>query len=205
MSDIDEILQELEKKPTKKPKNVAWIGIVFADLVFALLDAGSGLGVAYLTSVWYYGVVVFFAGIIPLVMWQKLYTNAYAADAQKTASLWGGGLAVVSVVMVAVGVGILRFTTNAAWVEGGLVAMLVVTIAIHGLIAAYYYYSDEEISETQKSTQMVGRAARKIIRYKTAEKVLYANRKAVGERKRVSGAYSSEAVDKVLDEDNTPN
>jgi hypothetical protein len=201
MSEIDEILEAIEdKRPEKKPSNHIWLAILFSDLVFFALDFGSGLGVYWLTKVWYYGLVVFLAGIVPLILHQKLYTRPYASPEQKTASMVGIVLSILSVLVVAVLLAAVRFmVTESMWIiEAALAVSLVALAFSHACITFYYYYKDEEIREEQKTTQMIARGARNIRRIETAHKVANAKRAEVAKKHEFEGKFSPEVLAKIL-------
>lgn len=201
MNEIDEILEAIdEKRPEKKPSNHIWIAIVFSDLVFFALDFGSGLGVYWLTKVWYYGLIVFLAGIIPLLIHQKLYTRPYASPEQKTASMVGIVLSILSVLAVAVFLAAVRFmVADSVWIiEAGLAVSLVTIAFAHSCITFYYYYNDEEIRESQRTAQMIARGKRSIQRIEAAHKVASAKRAEVQKKHEFEGKFSPEVLAKIL-------
>ena len=114
MNESDEILKSLDDKtPRKKPSNWAlYAALYFAEGIFILLDAGSAVSVGYITGFWYYGVIVFLAGVIPLFLHTKLYTRPLASREQKSAAMIGGIVAVGSVFVMAVFVAVLNFAAQ---------------------------------------------------------------------------------------------
>lgn len=186
MSETDDILKALDDpEPVKKPSKIApKIALYFADFIFLVLDIGSGLGVYWLTGIWYYGAVVFLAGFVPLMLHQKLYTHPYASKDQKNAALLGGVISVGSVLAVAIFIAIVNFAARAAsakevlWMEIGLAVSLVLIAFTHAIITAYYFYIDEETNETQKTNRIVARGNRKVDRIKAAQMVVNSGRNA---------------------------
>ena len=205
-NETDEILLALEdKEPEKKPKKGAHkIALFFADMIFFFLDVGSGLGVYWLTDIWYYGVIVFLAGFVPLMLHQKLYTQPYASKDQKNAAMVGGILAVGSVLIVAIFIAIVNFVAKAAsgnailWMEGGLAASLVLLAFAHAIITAYYFYIDEETAEEQNTSRIIARGERGVTRIRAAGKVARAKRSEVAERHTLEGQFSPEVISKIV-------
>lgn len=207
MNDTDDILKALDdKEPEKKPTNwELWAALYFAEFIFVLLDAGSAFSVYWITGVWYYGLIVFFAGVIPLWLYTKTYTRPLVSKSQKKAALIGGSLAVGSVVVVAVFMAILNLAATAMdgdavkWTEAGLGGSLVFILAVHGFINAYYFFTDEEIRETNKTDRMVARGDRMVKRIGVANRVASSTRREVAAKKKLSGIFSPEIVDKILE------
>ena len=206
MNDTDKILESLDDKPTlRKPANwPLWASLFFAELIFVLLDAGSAIMVALITGMWYYGVIVFFAGVIPLWLYTKTYTRPLASKSQKSAALLGGTIAVGSVIVVAIFVAVLNFAANQlsgnaiAWMEAGLGISLVVLLAVHGFVNAYYFFTDEEWIENNKTERIIARGNRAINRITAAQGVANAKRREVSARTALEGQFSPQVVNKIL-------
>lgn len=201
--DAEDILKALDdERPVKKPRNQVWLAILFADLIFFLLDLGSGLGVAYLTGVPFYGIVVFAAGFVPLLLHQKLYVRAYASEDQKRWAMIGGFIAVGSVLIVAIFIAIIRFAvrdeTALGWMEAALATALVSISFVHAMIAVYYFHIDEGISENQKTNRMLARGDRSVTRIKAAQQVAQAKRREVLHRRRLEDMFTPAVVAKIL-------
>ncbi len=206
MNETDEILKALEDKtPSKKPTNwELWAALYFAEFIFVLLDAGSALGVGLVTGIWYYGVIVFFAGVIPLWLYTKTYTRPLASHSQKQAAMVGGFVAVFSVIVVAIFVAVLSFAAgqfsgnSIAWTEAGLGISLVVLLAVHGFINAFYFFTDEEVKEQNKTDRIIARGDRAVKRIGVANTVANAKKREVTARQKLEGAFSPEIVAKIL-------
>jgi hypothetical protein len=206
MNDTDDILKALDDKtPVKKPTNwELWAALYFAELIFVLLDAGSALGVGLITGIWYYGVIVFFAGVIPLWLYTKTYTRPLASPQQKKAAMIGGLVAVFSVVVVAGFVAVLNFAAGQfsgdalAWTEAGLGISLIGLLAVHGFINAYYFFSDEQVKEHNKTQRIIARGDAQVKRIKVAQDVANAKRREVTARQKLESAFSPEIVAKIM-------
>jgi hypothetical protein len=207
MSETDDILKSLddkesEKKPSKAAPKVA---LFFADFIFFILDVGSGLGVYWLTGIWYYGVIVFLAGFVPLVLHQKLYTQPFASRDQKRASMVGIIVAISSVLIVALFTAVINFAASISsanaivWMEVSLAVSLVLLAFAHALITAYYFYIDEEVSESQRTNRIVARGQRSVERIAAAAKVARAKQVEVRHRKKLEGEFSPEIIAKILE------
>jgi len=206
MSEADEILKALDdKEPEKKPSNwQLWAALYFAEFIFVMLDAGSAVSVGFITGIWYYGVIVFFSGVIPLWLYTKTYTRPLASKGQKRAALLGGIAAVGSVLVIAVFMAILNLAAGwldgnvIAWTEAGLAISLVLMLAVHGFINAYYFFTDEEVAEQNKTDRMIARGNRSVTRVQIAHKVADAKKREVAARKKLEALFSPEIVNKIM-------
>lgn len=206
MSEVDDILKSLEdKQPKKKPSN--WelkAALYFAEFIFVLLDAGSAIGVGMITGFWYYGLIVFFAGIIPLGLYTKTYTRPLASKEQKNAAMIGGIVAVFSVIIIAGFVAVLNFAAtqwdknSLLWTEAGLGISLIVLLAVHGFINAYYFFTDEEVKENNKTDRIIARGNREVNRILVAHEVASAKKREVTARRKLEGLFSPEIVAKIM-------
>lgn len=201
MSNIEKIEKELLKKPEKKPANPTKLAIVFADLIFLLLDVGSGIGVWYVTGVLFYGILVTAVGIIPLLLWQIFYSSPYANDSQKKTAGWGVGISIASVGILAIAVSVTRFLSDAAGAEIALAVLLVVLAITHAILGAYYYQIDEEIQARQNERRATANAERKIRMGEIARKVIESNVRALAEREKLEKEFSPKAVAAAMGED----
>jgi len=189
-NETDKILKALDdKEPEKKPSNWELLSaLYFAEFIFVLLDAGSALSVWWITGFWYYGVIVFFAGVVPLWLYTKQSTRALASREQQKTAFIGGVVAIASVLVVAIFMAVLNFVAkvyqgNAVmWTEAGLAVSLVLLLATHGFIMGRYYFIDEEMSENQKTNRIIARGDRGIRRIGVAQKVANAKKAEVGLR-----------------------
>lgn len=206
MNETDKILKALDdKEPDKKPTNwELWSALYFAEFIFVLLDAGSALSVWWITGFWYYGVTVFFAGVVPLWLYTKQYTRAYASVAQRKTAFIGGVVAIASVIVVAVFMAVLNFVAKQSqgnavmWTEAGLAVSLVLLLAMHGFIMGRYFFIDEEIGETQKTNRMIARGDQGIRRIGIANKVAIAKKQEVALRDEFERKFSPEVLKKIM-------
>ena len=205
MNDLQGIEKQLNKrKQPTPPVNPVDLTNYFADLIWGLLDTGSGLGVWYITGYWYYGLMVFFAGIVPLLLWQKMIVQPYANANQKGYAEQGEKLAIWSVIAVSVTIAIIRFIVDGVYVEAALAIALLGIAARHGFLARLYYYADEGIINRQMEAQMMAEAVQIGKEAAIARRVLDAHSLAAEERKGVERDYSPTLVSKALREENVP-
>ena len=216
--ETDQILEALDdKEPEKKPSNwELWSALYFAEFVFVLLDAGSALSVWWITDIWYYAVIVFFAGVIPLWLYTKQYIRPLASTAQKRTVFLGGAVAIGSVIVTAVFMGALNFVAKAysadavLWTEAGLAISLVLIIATHGFIMARYFFIDEEIAEGQRTNRIIARGDRDVRRIGVARKVADSKKQEVRKRNDFERDFNPKILQKILtmmqdlDEDGIP-
>ena len=206
MNETEKILHALDdKEPEKKPSNwELWSALYFAEFIFVLLDAGSALSVWWITSYWYYGLIVFFAGVVPLWLYTKQYTRAQASIPQRKTAFAGGVIAVASVLVVAIFMAILNFVAKiyagdaVMWTEAGLAVSLVLLLATHGFVMGRYFFIDEEITETQKTNRMIARGDQGIRRIGIANKVASAKKKEVALRDDFERKFSPEVLNKIM-------
>lgn len=206
MNEQDEILRALDDKtPAKKPSNwELYAALYFAEFVFVLLDLGSAISVGFITGIWYYGLIVFCAGVFPLWLYTKTYTRPLASANQKKASMIGGVVAVFSVIVVAGFVAVLRFTANTldvasvGWTEAGLGISLVILLAVHGFINAFYFFTDDEVRENAKTERIIARGDREVKRIEVAQTVANAKKREVTKRKVLEDAFSPAVVAKIM-------
>lgn len=206
MNETDDILKSLDDKtPRKKPSNWAlYAALYFAEFIFVLLDAGSAVSVGMITGYWYYGVIVFLAGVIPLFLHTKLYTRPLASKEQKSFAVIGGVVAVGSVFVMAVFVAILNFAAQTftavsiVWMEAGLGISLVILITVHAFLAAGYFFIDEQINEANKTERIIARGNAQVQRILAAQEVANAKQREVRKRKQLESMFTPEVVQKIL-------
>lgn len=199
----DELLEAVKepKKSRKKPSNNSLlIALIFADIIFGVLDIGSGITVYWLTGVWFYGVLVFLAGITPLLLFQKLYTRAFANEEQKKIAISGAVLAVFSIIII----GVLSAIANVAGI-GGVNAELAVVIAVvvlafvHALLLTWYFYIDDGILADQTVERTLARAIQQGKLIEAGDFILTLTQRSVNRRKAIGNKYGSmEALREVL-------
>jgi len=206
MSNTDDILKALDDPtPQKKPTNwELWAALYFAEFIFVILDAGSAVSVGFITKIWYYGAIVFLAGVMPLWLYTKTYTRPLASQNQKKSALIGGVVAVFSVIVVAGFVAVLNFAAqemsgnSISWMEAGLGISLVILLAVHGFINAYYFFTDEQVKEHNKTQRMIARGDAQVKRIGVAHEVAQAKSREVSARKKLEAAFSPEIVARIM-------
>jgi hypothetical protein len=193
----DELLEAVKAPARKKTpgNNSLYFALIAADFIFAMLDIGSGLTVYWLTDIWFYGVLVFLAGILPLLLHQKLFTRAYASQEQKNIAIAGALLAVFSILFI----GILAGIANVKGVgnlnaELTVVLVIVVLAFIHAIILTWYFYTDEGIHADQTVEQTLARAIRQATMIEAGDHVLDVTNKSVQRRQLVAVKYGSRAA-----------
>lgn len=193
----DELLEAV-KAPTHKKapnNNSLYFAVIAADIIFGVLDIGSGLTVYWITGFWFYGVLVFLAGIAPLLLNQKLYTRAYASQDQKKIAIGGAVLSVFSIL----GIGLLAAVANVAGYQGSdaemvVVITIVVLAFIHAMLLIWYFYSDEGIQADQTLEQTIARAIRQARMVEAGDHVLSVTKKSVDRRHEVADKHGSKAA-----------
>lgn len=217
-NETDEILKSLDdKEPEKKPSNwELWSALYFAEAVFVILDLVSAVTVAYVTGFWYYGLFVFLAGVMPLFLYTKQFTRPLASATQRKTAFWGGIVAVSSVIVVAVFMAFINLASQTltldaiALTEAGLVVSMIILLATHALIMGRYFFTDEEISETQKTNRMLARGFRGMQRLGIANKIANAKRNEVKKKHEIEQDFDPRVIAKImnalrdLDEDGIP-
>lgn len=190
----DELLKEV-RKPIRRKKPSNWglyLAVIFFNLVMLLLDIGSAFSVYWATAIWYYGVMTFIAGFVPLTMHEILHFRPYASEEQKSIAKWGALAAVAAVIIVA----ILAVVVNIMGVSGkaveiGMIIFIIVSAFGHAIAAAVYFYIDEGISAEQVTVQMEAKALQKRRRNSAADLVLGLSRESINERKRIGQDHNS--------------
>ena len=206
MNETNEILEALEdKEPENKPSNwELWSALYFAEAVFVILDLISAVTVGYVTGYWYYGALVFLAGVVPLFLYTKQYTRPLASTPQQKTALWGGVVAVSSVIVIAVFMAFINLASQTlslnavALTEAGLVVSMIVLLAAHAFIMGRYFFIDEEVKENQKTNRMIARGDRGIRRIGAAHKVAKAKRTEIQKRHTVEQDFDPRIIKKIM-------
>jgi hypothetical protein len=193
----DELLEAV-KAPTHKktPSNHSlYFALIAADVIFGILDIGSGLTVYWITGIWFYGLLVFLAGLAPLLLFQSLYVRAFASAKQKRIAIGGAVLAVFSIIAI----GILSAFANVQGVDGQtaeltVVIVIVVLAFIHALLLTGYFYIDDSIQSEQIVAQAIARAIQQARMIEAGDHVLTVTERAVNRRKEVSDTHGSPAA-----------
>lgn len=159
------ILTLMDEKPAeeKKPSNIglglAWLGFNF---VYLFLDIGTSVMVGTLTNP-YYGLMTFAAGIAPFGVNEALFMRAYNSSTQKTLSILGAALSILSTILLALLVGGLNAVEffqiatlppeTSTVLELALLGGLVLSVGLHGLIWIVFFFSDNGIKTKQVHTR----------------------------------------------------
>lgn len=182
MSQTDELLSMVEKpKKKKRPSNVGlWVALIFFNLAALVIDAISGITVARLAhGLWGYGLMVFLAGFIPLLMHEILYTRPFANQNQQTASIYGAATAVLSVAVVGVLSAYANVNnTSIPWAATAAVVFTVIAVVWHGLLAAYYFYTDDGIKAEHIEAETVASYQKQVKNLQRASEILALTAKA---------------------------
>ena len=202
MSDTIESVEELEqlvaeeeapKPPSKAPMNfarAAWLGVSFA------LDLVTAWTVWQITSYWYYGVMWFFAGAVPLVMNQMLWERPENNETQSKLATAGIIVSVVTIVGMAIVAGVLyvQGTYKNLTVEAWVVGITVVLFAYHGLNAALFYFTDDDWKIKNEIAKAKAQANKKKQIIKAAGEVARAAQEAQNELHKQKGKYGEGVI-----------
>jgi hypothetical protein len=105
---------------------------------------------------------------------------------------------------VAVFVAVLNFAAkelsgnSLAWTEAGLGISLVILLAVHGFINAYYFFTDEQVKEHNKTQRMISRGDAQVKRIGVALEVANAKKREVSARQKLEAAFSPEIVARIM-------
>lgn len=201
MSDIENV-DELEKlviaeKPPKAPSKapmmfarIAWLGVSFS------LDIVTAWTVWQITSYWYYGVMWFLAGAVPLVMNQMLWERPENNDTQRNLATVGLVVSVITIVGMAIAAGVLyvQGTYKNVTVEAWIVGITVVLFAYHGLNAAFFYFSDDDWKIQNQIARAKAEAEKKKEIYRAAGEVAAAAKSAQAELNAQRGKHGERIV-----------
>lgn len=145
-----------EKKPTNIGLTVAWMGFNF---IYLFLDIGTSYMVGSLTNP-FYGVMTFFAGIAPFMVYEILFVRAYNSRLQKWLSVSGAAVSIISTVTLALITGginaILLFGSTIVTLgvlEVALLAGLILGVSVHGVLLLVYFFGDDGIAAVQTRTR----------------------------------------------------
>lgn len=197
LQERDELLEAVKAPARKKSpsNNSLYFAIIAADVIFSMLDIGSGLTVYWLTGIWFYGVLVFLAGVVPLLLFQKLFSRAFASNDQKKIAIGGALLAVFSIL----GIGVLAGVANVSGVgninsEMAVVLLIVVLAFVHAILLTWYFYIDEGIQADQTVAQTLARAMRQSAMIEAGDHVLDVTSKSVKRRDQIGSKHGSKAA-----------
>lgn len=197
---LDAVKRPLRKK--KGPSNFAlWAALVFANLIFAVLDIISGVTVWWMTNNPLYGVLTFLAGFVPFVLHEMLFTRAYASVLQKRIAIAGAALALLSIVGIGLAAGfvnVFELAFNALALEIVIIASLVLISALHAVLAIVYFYFDEGIVAHQQTEQAIANALLQGRLINAGADILDITAKRVLARRAIGQKYDPAALTEVL-------
>jgi len=159
----------------KKPSNRLWLAVVGFNVIFLFADFITALAVGFLTY-WYYGVLVFFAGILPMIFHEGLFANPYASVAQR----WTAGTGFFFSVLSALFVGVLVVVINVMFdstptgktLEAVAMALLFLILIAHGALFAIYFFIDLGIRAVQNAMSAMAKNERKLNEIAMAEQIV---------------------------------
>lgn len=128
-------------------RNIKWFMFVFFNSVALVFDGLAVDTVYTLTKDYLLSALALLPTGIPMFMWEGGWLYALASPEQKRHSIYGIILSVLSAVVV----GTLAILANLGdaemrfWVSTGLLSWCVITVVIHGVWAAQYFYKDPVI------------------------------------------------------------
>lgn len=204
-NELLEAVQEPEKERSAPSNWALGAAIVFANLVFALLDIISSATVYWMTQFILYGVLTFLAGYVPLLLHEFLYVRAYASRNQKIIAGIGAFVALISIILIGIVAGIINMlgvdSVGLQTAEIATLAALVLISAFHAVLSVIYFYIDDGIVAKQKTAQTIARANFKAEQLEAGDKILKIIEKSIQDRKAISGRYgkgADEALSEIL-------
>lgn len=200
----NELLEAVKAPDRKKqqPTNFAlYAALIFANLVFCLLDIISGFTIYLITAWWMYGVLTFLAGFAPLLLHEMLFVRAFASQNQKIIAVIGAIAALVSIVLIGVMAGyvnIVGVDIAPESMEIATIAALVLIASFHALLAVIYYFIDPTISAKQLGAQAVARAMTQGEMIALGDYILELTQKSVSKRHAIGSKHNMPALIEVL-------
>ena len=183
MKDIEEIseLEKLvrdeqpEKAPDRSPlqhSKIAYnIGVIVIDLI-------TGYTI-WMLSYWYYGVIWVLAGAAAFFLHQRNFEHPEKNEKQEKNTLWGLGVAVGSMFLMAVlagGVYIARVKTP--WIEVGIVGTTITLFFWHCFQLAMFVFADDEWGINMAIARASSNANKKVRIIEAGGRVVEANERA---------------------------
>lgn len=186
----------------KQPSNFAlYAALIFANLVFCLLDVISAFTVYWMTAFWLYGVLTFLAGFAPLLLHEMLFVRAFASPTQKNIATLGAVTALLSIVVIGVMggyVNIVGVTIAPENMEIATIVMLVLIASFHAVLAVLYYFFDDTILAKQMAAQAVARAMTQGELIALGDYILELTQKSVAKRNAIGDKHNRAALAEVL-------
>lgn len=175
---IEKRLVEIINPPAdtiKKPNNRLWIAILSFNAIYLFIDLITAVAVGFL-SYWYYGVLVFFAGILPMLAHEALFANAFASIYQR----WVSGIGFAFSIFAALAVGLLVVIINIMYdstptgqlLEAVAMGTLFLVAVVHGALFAVYFFIDAGIRTIQNTMSALAKTEQKLDQLKMSEKIV---------------------------------
>jgi hypothetical protein len=162
------------KNQIKKPYNRLWIAVFGFNVVFFFVDVITSVTVGYLTF-WYYGVLVFLAGILPMLAHEALFANPYASRYQRRISGAGFGFSVLAALLVGVMVVIINVLFDSSetgiLLEAIAMGLLFFIAVLHGGLLALYFFIDAGIQAVQNAQTAMAKNERQLSNIAMAEAI----------------------------------
>jgi hypothetical protein len=153
------------KDEIKRPGNRLWIAVLGFNLTYLAIDLITSVTVGYLTY-WYYGVLVFLAGFLPMVAHESLFANPYASKIQRWISGIGFGFSILSALSVGVMVVVINVlydsTPTGKTLEAVAMGLLFLIAIAHGTLLALYFFIDEGIRAVQNALTAMAKNEQKL-------------------------------------------
>lgn len=198
---VNEILGLVEepRKPKGAPSNAAlWVALIFANIIFLVLDAISGVTVYLFTDWWLYGFLTVLAGFVPLLIHEADFVRPFASGMQRAISVIGAVLAVLSVIVIGVCaaiVNVMQIGVSVQIAEVSTIIALVIIAAFHAILFAIYFYVDETIRAEQRTEQMIANGLRKSKAIISAGRVLHTANAALDSKKVLESQYGPQGAE----------
>lgn len=162
------------KDKIKKPMNRLWLATCGFNMIYFVVDLVTAVTVAFLTT-WYYGVLVFFAGILPMVLHEGLFSNPYASVIQRWISAIGFFLSVASALFVGVLIVVINVlfdsTPTGKTLEAVAMGLLFAIAVLHGALFATYFFVDASIVALQNALRAMAETGRKLQELRMSKQV----------------------------------
>lgn len=205
LNDQKNELLDAVKRPERKrrgPTNFAlWAAMIFANVIFALLDVISGVTVWWMTQFILYGVLTFLAGFVPFVLHEMLFARAFATTTQKRIAVVGAVISLLSIVGIGLAAGfvnVVGVVFNALALEIGIITALILIAALHAILALAYWYVDEGIVMNQKTEQAIADAAMQGKLINAGANILEITQRRVMQRRKIGAQYDPAALTEIL-------
>lgn len=154
--------QDPPAKAKAIPRNKSYLALWGFNGAMLFLDLISGWTVAILSQA-AYGVATVVAGVLALLLHEKLFQNPHANESQKLIAIGGGVIAVASTLLVGLGAAVLNIFSIDSIIGGKsievvMVGFLIVSIFAHGILWGWYYFTDpQHVAEMKRMVHIAFR------------------------------------------------